>query len=452
MEWAHAIAPGANILLVEASSGSESDKLTAVSYAKSQPGVVVVSMSFYISKTTAPVEFSTETGDDSTFTTPAGHVGGNGLPGGVTFVASAGDTGAPPVYPATSPNVLAVGGTSLYLTSSNTWAAETGWTLGSDPGSYSVNGGGGGFSAYEPEPSYQAGVQATGLRTAPDVAYDGDPYTGLAIYDSFTYGATTPWVQNAGTSAGAPQWAALIAITDQGLAAAGIGSLDGPGQTLKQIYQLPGGDFHDITSGYNGYYAGTGYDLVTGRGSPIANLLVPDLVNSDTLSLKAATVNAVAGQPFQGTVATFSVADPAVLTGQFTATINWGDGQTSNGTIAFNSATQLFNIIGSHTYATGGAVSITVTAQDALGRTTVVGDSTTVQFPKPSLGSISPGQVAAGSSKPADPDRHRFGLLPAVGRQTGTQPRWRPRTSRPLRSPRRSPPPTSRWGATIQSQ
>ncbi len=156
VEWCNAIAPQANILLVESNSASFSDEFAAVSYAKSQPGVVVVSMSF------GGPEFSGESGDDSTFTTPAGHVGGAGLAGGVTFVAGAGDTGAPPDYPATSPNVLAVGGTTLYLNSNNTWASETGWSLGSDPYPYSGDAGGGGVSAYESEPSYQTGVQFDG--------------------------------------------------------------------------------------------------------------------------------------------------------------------------------------------------------------------------------------------------------------------------------------------------
>ena len=50
-------------------------------------------------------------------------------------------------------------------------------------------------------------------------------------------------------------------------------------QTLPKIYRLPSADFHDITSGSNGYNAGPGYDLVTGMGSPVANLMVPDLIN-----------------------------------------------------------------------------------------------------------------------------------------------------------------------------
>jgi hypothetical protein len=80
-----------------------------------------------------------------------------------------------------------------------------------------------------------------------------------------------------GTSAGSPQWAALIAIADQGRAAIGLGSLDGPSQTFPLLYGMPATDFHDITTGYNGYNAGPGYDLVTGLGSPHAPLVVRDL-------------------------------------------------------------------------------------------------------------------------------------------------------------------------------
>ena len=82
MEWAHAIAPGASILLVEANSDSGSDLLTAVNYARNQPGVSVVSMSW------GGREFTGESTYDSYFTTPAGHTG-------VTFVAASGDTGSP---------------------------------------------------------------------------------------------------------------------------------------------------------------------------------------------------------------------------------------------------------------------------------------------------------------------------------------------------------------------
>jgi subtilase family serine protease len=85
------------------------------------------------------------------------------------------------------------------------------------------------------------------------------------------------WYQVGGTSAGAPQVAAMIVLADQLRGAAG--SLDGVSQTLPALYSVSKADFHDITVGNNGYPAGPGYDLVTGRGSPVANLLVTDLAN-----------------------------------------------------------------------------------------------------------------------------------------------------------------------------
>ncbi len=99
--------------------------------------------------------------------------------------------------------------------------------------------------------------------------------THVQIYDS--YDQANPCFQMGGTSLAAPCWAGLIAIADQGRAAAGGTTLDGPGQTLPALYALPAGDFHDITSGSNGDEATTGYDMVTGLGSPKANLLVSDL-------------------------------------------------------------------------------------------------------------------------------------------------------------------------------
>lgn len=258
VEWAHAIAPGASILLVEANSNSFSDLMTAVNYARNQPGVVAISMSW------GGGEFSGETTYDTYFTTPAGH-------GGVAFFASSGDTGAPTSYPSVSPNVVSVGGTSLRL-STGKYGSESGWS-----------GSGGGVSAYESQPSYQNGVvtQSTTRRTNPDVAYDSDPSTGFAVYDSFSNGTASPWSQFGGTSAAAPQWAALTAIVDQGRALQGLGALDGRTQLLPAIYTLAAGDFHDVTTGGStgspSYAASTGYDLVTGRGTPIANLVITDL-------------------------------------------------------------------------------------------------------------------------------------------------------------------------------
>jgi hypothetical protein len=263
VEWAHAIAPGAKILLVEANSNSFSDLFAAVGYAAKQPGVVAVSMSW------GGGEFSGETSYDSVFRTPSGHAG-------VTFVVSSGDNGAPASYPATSPNVVSVGGTSTYLTSSGAISSQSAWS-----------GSGGGISTQESQPTYQKGVvtQSTTKRTNPDVAYDSDPNTGFPVYNSFSF-PTAPWQQFGGTSDAAPQWAALIAIADEGRIKAGLGSLDGPSQTLPMLYGLPAADFHDITSGSStgspSYAAGPGYDLTTGRGTPIANLVVAGLVGQTT--------------------------------------------------------------------------------------------------------------------------------------------------------------------------
>ena len=96
-----------------------------------------------------------------------------------------------------------------------------------------------------------------------------------------TISAANGWIQVGGTSLSAPLWAGLIAVADQGRSLAGLGSLDGRTQTLPLLYQLPANDFHDITSGSNGFSAGAGYDLVTGRGSPKANLVVAGLLGSE---------------------------------------------------------------------------------------------------------------------------------------------------------------------------
>jgi hypothetical protein len=262
VEWSHAIAPGANILLVEATDNSNANMFAAVTYAANRPGVVAVSMSWGEDEWSED-EKSSETLYDRTFVTPTGHTG-------VTFIASSGDSGAPPIYPAVSPNVLSVGGTTLNLDRQGNYFTEFGWA-----------GSGGGISSFERQPAYQHGVvtQSSSFRTNPDVAYDADPYTGFPVYDSYS---NFGWTVIGGTSAGAPQWAALIAIADQGLALEGLPSLDGPGQALPSLYNMPASSFHDIKAGWSFgdplYSAGPGYDLVTGRGSPLANQVVAKLV------------------------------------------------------------------------------------------------------------------------------------------------------------------------------
>jgi hypothetical protein len=107
------------------------------------------------------------------------------------------------------------------------------------------------------------------MRSVPDIAYDADPNTGVWVYDSLIGG----WGDIGGTSAAAPQMAALIAIADEGRAFNGLGSLDGPSQTLPEINAfLPYTDFNAIVG--EPYYS-----LYTGWGSPVANNLIPDLAS-----------------------------------------------------------------------------------------------------------------------------------------------------------------------------
>jgi subtilisin-like proprotein convertase family protein len=262
IEWAHAMAPGANILLVEANDSSWANLVQkAAVWAADQPGVSVVSMSW------GSGEFFSETSYDTYFTTPTGH-------NGVTFVASTGDSGQPGTYPAFSPNVVAVGGTTLTLNGSS-YGSETGWS-----------GSGGGVSLFESQPSYQKGVvtQSSTQRTVPDLAMDADPNSGVPVYDSFDFGTSGGWFQVGGTSLAAPMVSGLIAIANQGRALAGLPTLNGRSQTLPALYSLSASDFHDITTGNNGSPAGPGYDTVTGLGTPIANLLVPGVAGVGSIS------------------------------------------------------------------------------------------------------------------------------------------------------------------------
>jgi subtilase family serine protease len=301
VEWAHAIAPGANILLVEAASDDTSDLMTAVDYAREAPGVSVVSMSWGGSEFFSwggGGESDSQLSYDADFTTPTGHEG-------VTFVAAAGDSGSQSgvQWPASSPNVLSVGGTTLYTTdSSGTYQTEQGWSGTSS-----------GYSQVETEPSYQDTVQDSGSRTVSDVAYDADPNTGFPEYDSVPDDGVSGWQEVGGTSCGAPQWAALVAIADQGRELDGLNTLDGATQTLPALYNLysaPGTTgystytsyFNDVSSGggsqtrfrWGGYgnsagSASAGYDLVSGLGSPEAGNLVDELIATSSSSGSGST-------------------------------------------------------------------------------------------------------------------------------------------------------------------
>jgi hypothetical protein len=207
------------------------------------------------------LEFPSEVTPDSVF------VGSH-----VTFFAGAGDFGHGVVYPSASPYVVSVGGTTLHLSASGSYQNENTWS-----------GSGGGLSSVEPEPLYQSTYpipnDPPGLRGTPDVAYLGDPNSGLAVYNSFAIGSSSGWFKVGGTSAGAPQWAALFAIANS--VRPKHSALTGSQGVLYDAVRQSSG-YHDIINGSDGNCgtickAQPGYDYATGIGSPRADKLIPFL-------------------------------------------------------------------------------------------------------------------------------------------------------------------------------
>ncbi|XES78225.1 MAG: hypothetical protein ACBZ72_04960 [Candidatus Bathyarchaeia archaeon] len=229
VEWARAIAPQAKILLVEAPSPKLSDMLEAIDYARNRPDVVSISMSW------GDEEFSRQALFNEHLTSTYGAV----------FFAASGDDGAGVLWPSSSSNVVAVGGTTLNLNAEGLFVSETAWSKS-----------GGGLSAYEAIPGYQATFGLGGFkRQVPDVAYHADPTTGYSVYNGGN------WYRIGGTSAGAPQWAAIYALNQSA-------SNTNLYQQAKSVDNAT--YFRDVTSGSNGAYtASAGYDLVTGLGTPL---------------------------------------------------------------------------------------------------------------------------------------------------------------------------------------
>lgn len=231
VEIAHAICQNCNILLVEADSNSFNDLAAAFDRAKIM-GADVISNSYGAN------EFLGEKSFDSHY-----NVKGKAI----TF--SSGDSGYGTSYPAASPYVTAVGGTSLKI---NPYS-EIVWS-----------GAGSGCSKYESKPSFQKDAKCL-KRTIADVSADADPATGAAVYDSFGFSG---WLQVGGTSLSAPLIAGVYALG---------GGFSGYGNSIPYARYNPGVNLHDVKSGSNGFCGGTylctgkpGYDGPTGLGTPIS--------------------------------------------------------------------------------------------------------------------------------------------------------------------------------------
>ncbi|HEY8976595.1 MAG TPA: S53 family peptidase, partial [Burkholderiaceae bacterium] len=286
VQWAHAIAPLARIVLIEMPSAMSNAILDANTLARNL-GPGAVSMSFG----------SAEAGWAST--TDSYFVGT-----GMTFVAAAGDSGAQVLWPAVSPNVLAVGGTSTNVSTTGS-RVEIAWS-----------GSGGGMSAYEALPAWQSGVTPAGgnalvRRAVPDVAFNASPMTGEYVAVTLPGKATT-WSAYGGTSIAAPQWAGLVAVANAiraSNAKAALGDIHA--LIYKSIAAVPGtyaAAMHDVIEGTNGTCAtckaGSGFDQATGWGSPNASQLFSVLTGVTSTQLATATAPTVPGGSLTGKVGT----------------------------------------------------------------------------------------------------------------------------------------------------
>ncbi len=244
IEMAHALAPGANIILVEAASNSYADLYAAE---KTAGGLVAAAGGGEVSNSWGGNEFSNEEDYEKYFKAA-----------NVVFFASTGDTNGPEV-PATLSNVVAVGGTSIVRTLAGDFQGQVTW---SDTG--------GGKSLVVPLPSYQHGLKKVlgTVRGTPDVALDANPLTGVWIYDTTPYGGNVlNWTVIGGTSVASPAVAALVNN-------AGTFNVNTEAE-LKEIYTNRGNvaEFTDITSGScpnaASGRASKRYDLCTGIGTPL---------------------------------------------------------------------------------------------------------------------------------------------------------------------------------------
>lgn len=271
IEWAHAMAPSAKIILIEACSSSGNDLF----YAEQVAGIEVAAAGGGdISNSWGGGEFSGEVGaiDDVFY---------RYHPKQITYFASAGDSGWGAQYPSSSPWVVSAGGTTVNRDANQNFLSESCWS-----------GSGGGVSLYEKWASppnilngmgpwadfqYPFAGQTPGARQTPDISFDADPNSGANVYDSFGVGG---WIIVGGTSLASPALAGIInnANNRLGQAPPAGGSYSTLENNLlySQLFANSAyhANFYDVTTGSNGtgHNAAAGYDQCTGIGSPRGKL------------------------------------------------------------------------------------------------------------------------------------------------------------------------------------
>lgn len=291
VEWSHAMAPDANIVLMT----SPVDETQGV---QGMPEFLYLEQYAVNHNLGKIISQSWGTTENTLFTTPGGRQVINNFDRfyqkagaqGVTVLGSSGDGGTanpdingniypfPTVnFPSASPYITAVGGTSLFADTSGNYQSETAWSAT-----------GGGVSQFFKEPGYQQNSLPAsdqqllnGFRGVPDIAFNADPGTGILVYLSFP-GIPAGWYTIGGTSEGSPSWAGIIADGDQ-MAGHPLGFIN------PAVYKLGNSSdyaksFHDVTVGNNsqdgipGYNATPGWDATTGWGTPKVATFLRELI------------------------------------------------------------------------------------------------------------------------------------------------------------------------------
>ncbi len=338
VDMVSAICPLCKIDLVEATNDSGTGLYVAENSAATTLGAK------YISNSWGGSESSTDLTYDSEY---FGH-------SGTVYTASAGDGAysAGVIYPATSPNVVGVGGTSLSTASNSRGYNETVWKTSSTEGT------GSGCSSNEPQPSWQASLSvitaACSHRVDNDVAADADPATGAAVYD--TTNGNGGWNEVGGTSESSPIIASVFAL------AANNGN--GGTNAADSIYTHTG-NLYDVTSGNNGTCspsilctAATGYDGPTGWGTPNG---LTAFQSTSTTGNTVTVTNPGSQTGTVGTAASLQISASDSASGQ---TLTYSATGLPTG-LSINSSTGLI----SGTPTTAGTYSVTVTAKDTTGAT-----------------------------------------------------------------------------------
>jgi subtilase family serine protease len=275
IEAAHAMAPGAAIILVEACSNLNTD----LYYAEEVAGIAVAKAGGGdISNSFGGAEYASEVNDDNVFFRYYwSHI---------SYFASAGDKGWGAGYPSSSPWVVSAGGTTINRDGNQNFVSESCWGNGVD--APNGNGSGGGVSAFEkwqsppvfgngmgPWAAYQWSFAGTGPRQTPDMSFDSDLASGMNVYDSDEPGSG-PWWIVGGTSLASPALAGIVnASNDRAGQALPIGGhyTSRENSLIYAEYDLHltyPNYFYDVTTGSNGsgHNAGPNYDQCTGIGSP----------------------------------------------------------------------------------------------------------------------------------------------------------------------------------------